>query len=188
MAPAKDNKAKFRAIIIAYPVALIAIALAINLLLFGVDAAVVSLPSKPVIAALAMGAVLLVINHTVLMTTTELTRMKYDLKATPEEWAASDHNRADITAEAETELERQHNAHRNATENTVYFAMLAITLGLITPVQIAAQVWIIGFALGRLGHGFAYLTGRDGLRGICMSVSLIALYGMGSYLALALIL
>ena len=51
--------------------------------------------------------------------------------------------------------------------------MLAITLGLITPVQIAAQVWIIGFALGRFGHGFAYLTGRDGLRGICMSVSLI---------------
>ena len=75
---------------------------------------------------------LLVINHTVLMTTTELTRLKYDLKATPEEWAASDHNRADITAEAETELERQHNAHRNATENTVYFAMLAITLGLIS--------------------------------------------------------
>lgn len=188
MAPAEDNKAKFRAIIIAYPAVLIAIAVALNLLLFGVEPAIVGLPGKPVIAALVIAALLLVINHTALMTTTELTRLKYDLKATPEEWAASDHNRADVTVEAKTELERQHNAHRNATENTVYFAMLAVTLCLISPVQIAAQVWIIGFALGRLGHGFAYLTGRDGLRGLCMSVSLIALYGMGSYLALALIL
>lgn len=187
MSAVTDPKAKFRKIIIAYPIALIGIAVLVNLLVFGVDPANVALPSKPVIAALVMGAVLLVFNHSCLMTTTELTRLRYNLKATPEEWQASDHARADITAEAAIELERQHNAHRNATENSVYFAMLALTLSLITPVQIAAQVWIIGFALGRLGHAFAYLTGRDGLRGICMSASLIALYGMSSYLALALI-
>ncbi|MBM1634403.1 MAPEG family protein [Sulfitobacter mediterraneus] len=187
MSPAKDKKTKFRAIIIAYPAALVAIALALNLLLFGVDPAIVALPSKPLIGALVIGALLLVINHSVLMTTTELTRLKYDLKATPEEWEASERSPADISAKAQMELERQHNAHRNATENTVYFAMLAVTLCLISPVQIAAQIWIICFALGRLGHAVAYLTGRDGLRGICMSISLIALYGMGSYLALALI-
>lgn len=73
MSPAKDKKTKFRAIIITYPAALVAIALALNLLLFGVDPAIVALPSKPLIGALVIGALLLVINHSVLMTTTELT-------------------------------------------------------------------------------------------------------------------
>jgi hypothetical protein len=37
-----------------------------------------------------------------------------------------------------------------------------------------------------LGHTFSYLTGRDSLRGIFMSISLASLYGLASYLIVCL--
>jgi glucose-6-phosphate isomerase len=52
-----------------------------------------------------------------LMTATETTPVRYKLYATPEEWEASDDNKQDATQVARQELERAHNAHRNATEN-----------------------------------------------------------------------
>ena len=84
------------------------------------------------------------------------------------------------------EVERRLNAHRNATENTVYFVLLAPVFVLVSPPLIAVQIWTLGFALSRLGYTYCYLFGKDGLRGIFMSLGLLAMYGMASYLLASL--
>ena len=187
MSQDEKRKKKFAKIVLAYPFALILIGLAMNFLLFGVQPAAVALPTLAIIAALASSAILLLANHTWLMTSTELVRLQHNMHATPEEWNESEHSITDVSNEGLRELERRHNAHRNATENVVHFVFLAMLVSIISPVTIAAQVWIVGFAIGRLGHTFSYLTGRDGARGLFMSVSLVSLYGLASYLVISLI-
>ena len=110
------------------------------------------------------------------------------MHATPEEWEANEASPESVLDEGWRELERRHNAHRNATENTVYFAILAGVFVTISPAASAAAAWILGFAVGRLGHTFSYLTRNTGLRGAFMSLSLLALYGMASYLVLSFVL
>ncbi|WP_108813638.1 MAPEG family protein [Loktanella sp. Alg231-35] len=183
-----SRKAKFTRIILAYPIALILLGILANLLLFGVTPAIIAIPEPAVVIALSISAVLLLGNHTWLMTSTELTRLKYNMHATPEEWAASNHVPEDVSAKGLQELERRHNAHRNTTENVVYFVILAALVSIVSPVVLAAQVWVLGFAAGRIGHSFSYLAGFDGLRGISMSISLVSLYGLASYLAISWII
>lgn len=180
------RKKKYARIILAYPIVLIAGAVLINLLLLGVTPASIALPSADLVQVVALSAVLLLVNHTWAMTSTELTRLKYGIHATPEEWRASKTSWDEVSSEGVRELERRHNAHRNATENTLYFAILVPLICLISPVLIAVQVWSIGFAMGRLGHTYSYLNGRDGLRGIFMSISLASLYGLTTYIVLSL--
>ncbi|MCR9137694.1 MAG: MAPEG family protein [Alphaproteobacteria bacterium] len=180
------RKQRFTRIILAYPFALILVGLAINAALFGVSPAEISLPSKDIVVALVVAAVLLVANHTWLITSTELTRLRYGLHATPEEWKASGTSPDEASAQGVRELERRHNAHRNATENTVYFAFAILLMSVVTPTVIALQVWIAVFAIGRLGHTYSYLHGKDGTRGLFMSMSLLALYGSVSYLVISL--
>ena len=121
------RKLRFTRIILACPLVLILAGIAINMALFGVGPAVVSLPPKEVVVLLVLGAVLLFGNHTWLMTSTELTRLRYDLHATPEEWAGGS-KPGDAPTEGLRGLERRHNANRNATENTVLFVLAALVL------------------------------------------------------------
>lgn len=186
MSEGQRNKRKFARIIVAYPFVLALVGLAANVLIFGINPATIALPPYGLVVALVFGAVMLLINHTWLMTSTELTRLKYNMHATPEEWEASEFAKSETSQEGLQELERRHNAHNNATENTVYFVLLASLVSVVSPVVIAAQVWVLGFAIGRLGHAFSYLSGHDGLRGIFMSISLISLYGLASYLLVSL--
>ncbi|WP_428642149.1 MAPEG family protein [Roseibium sp.] len=179
------RKKKFHRIILAYPFVLAIIALAANSLVFGVFPVSASLPAQPVILALIASLLLLLANHTWLMTSTELTRLKYGLHATPEEWDASASNRSDVSDEGIRELERRHNAHANATENTVHFALLAFLFSIVSPPPAAAITWLVGFSLGRLGHTWSYLAGMDNARGLFMSISLTSLYGLAGYLAIA---
>jgi len=130
---------------------------------------------------------LLVINHTWLMTSTELTRVRYKIYATPEEWVARGKRRDDVSEEGWRELERRHNAHRNTTENTIYFVFLVFIFAFVSPAILAAQVWIVGFAAARLGYTYSYLSGNDSARGVFMSLSLLSLYGMTSYLLMSFI-
>lgn len=181
------RKQRFTRIILAYPFVLIVVGIGLNLLLFGVAPAEISVPSRDIIAALVFAAVLLVGNHTWLMTSTELTRLKFDMHATPEEWEASGSSPDKVTKKGVQELERRHNAHRNATENTLYFVFAILILSVVTPTAIAFQVWTTVFAIGRLGHTYSYLHGKEGLRGLFMSMSLLALYGCVSYLVISLI-
>ena len=139
------------------------------------------------ILALIIAAVLLVINHTWLMTTTELTRVKYKMYATPEEWAKNGIRQQDAPEEGLRELERRHNAHRNTTENAIYFFFLALVFVLISPTTLAAQVWIVAFPIARLGYTYSYLTGKVEARGLFMSLNLVAIYGIASYLAISTI-
>ena len=92
----------------------------------------------------------------------------------------------DAPEEGVRELARRHNAHRNTTENTVYFALLTMIFASVTPTPAAAQAWIVGFALARVGYSYGYLAGKDNVRGIFMSLSLVAMYGMASYLVISL--
>ena len=183
-----ERKRKFSLIILAYPVALTLISTAVNLFGFGVTPAVIALPSTQVIFASVVTAVLLVLNHTWLMTTTELTRLNFNMYATPEEWDENGAKREQVSQEGWRELERRHNAHRNATENTVYFVLLAFMTSVISPTILAAQAWMIGFAVARLGYTYCYLKGMSGARGIFMSLTLLGVYGLASYLAISVML
>ncbi len=174
------------AIVKAYPLGLLLIGVALNFFVFGVNPAAVALPSAECIRALVIAAVLLAINHTWIMTTTELTRVRFKMFSTPEEWAASGTSRQDVSEEGLRELERRHNAHRTTTENTVYFILLVLVFVLVSPTTIAAQAWIVGFAVARLGYTFSYLAGKDDARGLFMSLSLLAMYGIASYLVMSL--
>lgn len=187
MTQEENRKKKFAQIILAYPFALIAIAVATNFMIFGVNSVSISLPSVSVLGALVTSALLLLGNHTWLMTTTELTRLKYNMHATPEEWDASAHLRSDVPDKGFWELERRRNAHGNATENTVHFVLLALLVSVVSPTALAAQTWITGFAIGRLAHTFFYIIGKDDARGVAMSISLVSLYGLASYLAASFI-
>ncbi|MBT3306227.1 MAG: MAPEG family protein [Alphaproteobacteria bacterium] len=184
----KEDKQKRRnkAIVAAYPLCVLLIGVVVNLFVLEVKPPIVALPSDEGVISLIIAAVLLVINHTWLMTTTELTRVRFEMYATPEEWAASGTRRQDAPEEGLRELERRHNIHRNTTENVIYFIFLAFIFILVSPTNLTVQVWIIGFAVARLGYTYSYLTGRNNARGLFMSLNLLAIYGMASYLVISL--
>ena len=175
------------AIVMAYPLVLLLIGVVLNLFVFGVKPPIVALPSAEFLRPLVIAAVLLVINHTWIMTSTELTRVRFKMYSTPEEWAASGTSRHDAPEEGMRELERRHNAHRNTTENTIYFILLVMIFALASPTTVAAHAWIVGYAVARLGYTYSYLAGKDGARGLFMSLSLLAMYGIASYLVMSLI-
>ena len=181
----KKRQKRTMAIVRAYPLGVLLISVVLNLFVFGVNPIVVALPFLEYVYALIVASVLLVVNHTWIMTATELTRVRFRMFATPEEWAASGTSRQDAPEEGLRELERCHNTHRNTTENTVYFILLALVFVLVSPTTVAVQAWIIGFAVARLGYTYSYLAGKDNLRGLFMSLSLLAMYGIASYLAMS---
>lgn len=176
-----------RSIVMLYPVGVLLIGVILNFFVFGISPYAVALPSIECIRALVVAAILLTLNHTWIMTATELTRERFTMYATPEEWAASGHSLQNASEEGFRELERHHNTHRNTTENTTCYIALALVFALISPATVAAQVWLVGFAVARLGYTYSYLAGKDGLRGLFMSLSLLAMYGMASYLVMSLI-
>lgn len=180
----KTGNPKIAMIIIAYPFAILTASLIVNLVL-GVSPMTVALPTEPVVTALIIAAALLVLNHGWLMTTTELTRLQHGLHATPEEWAQSGTRRENASPLGLQELERRHAAHRNATENTVLFALLAAIFSITSPSALIGYMWLVGFAVARLGHTYSFIQGRDGLRGIFMSASLVAMFGLLSHLAIS---
>jgi len=57
----------------------------------------------------------------------------------------------------------------------------------VSPTILTAQVWIITFAIARLGYTYSYVTGRDGTRGLFMSLSLLSMFAVASYLLLSLV-
>lgn len=180
-----ERTRKGMAIVVLYPVVLCLVSVAVNTLVFGVEPMRVALPSPECIRALVIAAVLLTINHTWLMTATELTRGRFKLFATPEEWAASGTNAEDASVEGVRELDRHHNAHRNATENTTCFVLLAVAFAFTSPSPLAAYAWIVGFAVARIGHAHGYLSRRDGIRGLFMTLGLVAMYGLASHIVLS---
>jgi uncharacterized membrane protein YecN with MAPEG domain len=181
----RDQRAK--TLVRVYPFGILLVSLLLNYFILGVTPVLVALPSTELIAFVAIAVALLVMNHSWLMTTTELTRIRFNMHAAPEEWEASGDTPESVTKEGWRELERHHNAHRNTTENSVYFAILVGVFILVSPPVLAAAVWILGFAIGRVGHTFGFLSGNTNLRGLFMTLSLAAMYGMASYLVLALV-
>ncbi len=181
-----DDAQRTMTMVKVYPVGVLLVSVLLNYFAFGVNPVVVALPSVASIVALVISAALLIINHTWLMTTTELTRVRFGMYATPEEWTASRTNSQDAPEEGLRELERRHNAHRNTTENTVYFALLAGIFILISPTTLAAQIWLIGFGVARLGYTYSYLAGKDNARGLFMTLTLLAMFGIASYLVISL--
>ena len=175
-------------IVIIYQIVLILLSFALNLFVFEVHPFAATLPSKELFQALIIATVLLVLNHTWLMTATELTRARFKMHSTPEEWAASGTNREDASKEGISELERHHSTHQNTTENVVYFALLALIFAFSSPPTIVATVWLVGFAVARLGYTYSYLYGKDNPRGLFMSLSLLAMYGLTSYLVISLVI
>ena len=170
-------------LILFYPAVLLLIGTLLNIFVLKVNPCAVALPAMNSVRALVAAAILLLVNHSWLMTATEVTRARFKMFATPEEWIASGTKSQDASAAGLRELKRHHNAHRNATENTVYYALLSFIFVMVSPTTIAALIWLIVFPIARLGHTYSYLHGRDNARGVFMTLSLLSVYGMGSYLA-----
>ena len=183
----RNSQSRTVVVLKAYPFGLLLVAILANGFGFGVDPPTVALPSSANITTLILAAVLLLINHTWLMTSTSLVRVRNDFYSTPEEWNVSGKRKEDASEEGWTELERHHNTHRNTTENTIYFVFLAAIFILISPATIVAQVWLTTFPLARLGYSYSFLSGNDNLRGVFMSLSLLAMYGLASYLVMGLL-
>jgi uncharacterized MAPEG superfamily protein len=180
-------KVRVRRIVIAYPFVVALIAVALNQFVFGVAPLVIALPDSLIFGAMAVALVLLTINHGWLMTSTELVRLKFDLRATPEEWRESELDPAAAAPEGLLELQRRHNAHRNTSENMVYFGPLALLFLWASPPLAAGLAWMIGFGCARVGYTYGYLSGRTGVRGAFMTLSLLCMFGLASYLVLALL-
>ena len=175
-------------IVVIYQIVVILLSVALNIFVFEVHPFVVTLPSNELFQTLIIATVLLVLNHTWLMTATELTRARFKMYSTPEEWLASGTNREDATKKGISELERHHSTHQNTTENVVYYVLLAFIFVFSSPPIIVATVWLVGFAVARLGYTYSYLYGKDNARGLFMSLSLLAMYGLASYLVMSLII
>ncbi|NER83021.1 MAG: MAPEG family protein [Leptolyngbya sp. SIO1D8] len=186
VAPPKSDRERTGLIVIVYPIGVMLISILLNWV-FGVTPTHIALPSEQVILGLIISGVLLVINHTWLMTATELTRVRFGMYATPEEWAASGRHPEEVLDEGLRELERRHNIHRNTTENTIYFVFLALVFAVVSPSGIASLMWPITYSISRLGYTYSYLMGQTGARGLFMSLSLMAMYGMTSYLVISLL-
>lgn len=178
---------RVRRIIIVYPLGVLMMSLGVNALL-GVQSYLPGLPSAGVVTALVISAVLLLLNHTWLMTATELTRLRFRLQTTPEQWAAIGEEPEGASPRGVLELARHHSAHRNATENTTYFVLLSLLFVFGSPASPTAHVWLICFGVARLGHAYGYLRGNDGVRGLFMTLTLLSLYGLASHLVLSLMM
>ncbi len=188
----KDNildssQRKTMSIVIAYPFGILSVSLVVNVLM-GIKPYYPSIPTLELIYPLVTSAVFLVVNHSWLMTATELKRVRFRMYATPEEWAASNTSRNDIPELGIMELERVHNAHRNANENTLYFMLLCIAFIFSSPSSLVAYVWVVGFAVARLGYTYSYLAGKDKVRAFFMTMTLLTTYGLASYLVVSLFL
>ena len=184
----RDRRARARLILIGYPVVILLVSVVVDVFVLGVEPLVFAAPSAWSLRALIAASVLLVFNHTWIMTATELVRGRYRLQATPEEWTEAGLRAEDAPAEGVRELQRCHNLHRNSTENTVVFALLVLPFVMVSPSPTIAGVWIVGFAVARLDYTFAYLAKRTGVRGAFMTLSLLAMYGVATYLVAGLFL
>lgn len=174
-------------IVIIYPFVVLLIGIGLNYFVFGVNSYVINSPSEVSVLALIFSAVLLTLNHTWIMTATELTRAKFKIHSTPEEWIKSGANKNNISEVGASELKRHHDTHQNTTENIVYFILLAIALIFVSPPVVTVYVWFVGFAIARIGYTYGFLYGKDGVRGLFMTLSLLAMYGMASYLVISLL-
>jgi uncharacterized MAPEG superfamily protein len=182
----KKVQKRLRAIVIAYPFVVLMIGAALNILVFGVKPFTAAFPSIQLISALVIAAVLLIINHAWLMTATELTRARFKMHSTPEEWAVSGKKYEDAPAEGVRELKRHHDTHLNTTENIVYYILLVLLFVFASPSLITGQIWIVSFAIARLGYTYSFLSGKDNARGLFMTLSLLPMFGMASYLVVSL--
>jgi len=183
-----EKQRRFMGIVLLYPIVILLLGILLNYFVLGVKPYVVTLPSSDGIRALVIAAVLLVINHTWIMTSTELVRVRFKLFVTPEEWAASGTSENDAPESGRCELKRRHDTHQNTTENVVYYVFLSLIFVFSSPPVIAMQVWIIGFAGARLGYTYSYLTCNTDMRGLFMTLGLLAMYGMASNLLISIII
>jgi len=183
----KINLPKIYTILLAYPIVLLLIGFLLNHFLFKITPYVIALPSEEHISAFVIATVLLTINHTWIMTATEIVRAKFKIHSTPEEWERSGCIEDQVLVEGVKELKRCHDTHLNTTENSVYFGLLAIPFIFVSPPTLVTFIWLVGYGVARLGYTYSFLYGKDGARGLFMSLGLLAIYGMASYLAVCLL-
>lgn len=173
------NKSQGIVLILAYPFVLIILGVLINYFALEIEPVNIALPAQSTISVVLTAAILLLINHTWLMTSTEVTRARLGIQTPLQD---------DNTNPSQLSLKRRHNAHRNTTENTLYFVLFITLLLFTSPSKLAVLVWALCFSLGRLGYTYGYLSDKTGVREIFMSLNLLSLYGMMSYLLLAFLL
>ncbi|MFC4361992.1 MAPEG family protein [Simiduia curdlanivorans] len=171
-------------IIKVYPFGVLLLSLVLCFVL-GIQPTQAAVPTNELLGILTLAAAILILNHSWVMTATELTRHKYKVYASPEERKTHAASKADVSDEGINEIERHLNTHRNTTENTIYYIFLAIIFSLASPSLLAAWVWLLLFPIARLGYTYSYFAGNDNLRGVFMSLTLLSTYGMASYLALS---
>lgn len=179
---AARHQTKFYLAIVGYPIVVAGVALLINR--YALPAAVQNAlwPEQMLLLAFAFSTGLLWLNHCWIMTATELARLKHGIYVVPEEVPPAEQATYAPSPDGMADVGRCQNIHRNTTENSVYFFPLAIGL-LLVPVLDKTEVggaafWFGAYALARLGYTFAYLRAKTGLRSLCMTVTLLANFGL----------
>lgn len=184
-ADASDQK-KFYAAIVGYPIVVALIALALSLYVLPTLVSGTSWPENTVLIAIALATGLLIVNHSWIITATELARLKHGIYVVPEEIPSEKQATYAPSSEGQADVARCHNIHRNTTENVVYIFPLAIAIWLAAPQLTESAIWIVTFAVARLGYTYSYLRANTALRSVCMTASLLAMFGLSFQLLYAL--
>jgi len=137
-------------IIKVYPFGMLVFAIVLNFI-FGIDSIQISNPSRELLGVISFAAIILVINHSWIMTVTELTRNRYKIFASPEERILSGYDKLDVTRKGSFEIERCLNTHRNTTENIVYYILFLFCFLCITqPISSVGMEFSFSFVTPRL--------------------------------------
>lgn len=168
--------------VLAYPWVLFALAGALELWLGSPTSLAFTPPSTQGLVGVSMAGVLVLVAHSWMMTTTELTRLHHSIATTREEQQSGSVIADQASPEAREDLGRQHSAHRNLTENCASIILLVFPFLCTSPGDISALIWPLGFGIARFGHAWAYLHKNTGARGLFMSLSLLSQYAMAVHL------
>lgn len=176
-ADSSDQK-KFYAAIVGYPIVVALIALALSFFALPSLVAGSGWPENTVLVAFALATGLLIVNHIWIITATELARLRHGIYVVPEEIPSEKKAAYAPSAEGQADVARCHNIHRNTTENVVYFFPLAIAVWIAAPQLTESAIWMVTFAVARLGYTFSYLRANTALRSVCMTANLLAVFGL----------
>eukprot|EP01083_Nonionella_stella_P109081 317694_1 len=179
-----DSKSNTRIIVTIYPFVILVIGVMVVHVLsiiFGIDinAFEVQLPSEAMLRDVVISAVLLTINHSWIMTSTELTRLKYGLCATSEECEKQGKDPDHASKEGLREVKRRHNIHRNTTE-LKYDLLRVIGHCFCVCITLKNCISCLDFIVSNCPTGYttAYILKNTDVRGFCMTLSLLSMYGM----------
>jgi uncharacterized MAPEG superfamily protein len=131
------------------------------------------MPSNPAFSVYALAAVLVCSHMLLLDAYSGVARARSKTTPNPE-----DSKTFEIVATEPEAVARVLRAHRNLVANGVPFLLLGLVMVLQGTTKTAAMAYFGTFIVARLGHTFAYLSGKQPFRSLFFAVGQLAITGM----------